>query len=260
VRSILQTFALAFPANLLDGASTYNSAIGLEGNLHRMLDRSPTALVLPNSSVLGVSFEGQLWSVRTSSGDQGPFDAVVMNAPPHTSKSLLTGLPWAADIVGSLGGYEYFDARIVIHTDPLYVHPNRSLWTVYNAEVAGVECEGSVWQGGILPKSAGGATVDVFKSWAQRRAADPVEVLLERRFRHPLITPDVIRATRALNAAQGRNGLYFCGQHTTGMDLQEASVYSAIKVADALAPDSATLASLRARLALRGRAGISYDL
>jgi uncharacterized protein len=42
-RSILQTFALAFPANIFQGATTYNSKIGLQGNLQRLLDRSPTA-------------------------------------------------------------------------------------------------------------------------------------------------------------------------------------------------------------------------
>ena len=41
-RSILQTFALAFPANIAQGATTYNSTIGLQGNLQRMLDRSPS--------------------------------------------------------------------------------------------------------------------------------------------------------------------------------------------------------------------------
>ena len=40
-RSILQTFALAFPADLLQPATTFNSKIGLQGNLQRMLDRSP---------------------------------------------------------------------------------------------------------------------------------------------------------------------------------------------------------------------------
>jgi uncharacterized protein len=260
VRSILQTFALAFPANLLAGASTYNSTIGLEGNLHRMLEASPTAVVLPNSPAAGVSFDGQQWSVRTSAGVHGPFDAVVLNAPPHTGRSLLGGLPWAADIVGLLGGYEYFDSRLVIHTEPTYVHPDRDLWTVYNGEVAGAECEGSVWLGPFHPALPDGTTVDVFKSWAQRRASDPADVLLERRFRHPLITPEVIRTTRALQTTQGRNGLYFCGQYTTGMDLQEAAVYSAMRVADALAPDSATLASLRTRLELRGHGDVSYEL
>jgi hypothetical protein len=33
-----------------------------------------------------------------------------------------------------------------------------------------------------------------------------------------------------------------------------------MKVAESLAPDSETLASLKARLTTRGRAGISYDV
>src|SRR6202035_281716 len=44
-RSILQTFALEFPADLAQGATTYNSRIGLQGNLQRMLDRSPKVRV-----------------------------------------------------------------------------------------------------------------------------------------------------------------------------------------------------------------------
>ena len=44
-RSILQTFALAFPADLLEPATTYTSKLGLQGNLQRMLRRSPTARV-----------------------------------------------------------------------------------------------------------------------------------------------------------------------------------------------------------------------
>jgi hypothetical protein len=44
------------------------------------------------------------------------------------------------------------------------------------------------------------------------------------------------------------------------MDLQESALYSAMQVAEALAPGSRTLASLHARLTARGRSGISYDL
>jgi len=90
--------------------------------------------------------------------------------------------------------------------------------------------------------------------------ADPKHILLERRFRHPLITRSTIKAARALRPLQGRKGLYFSGQYTTGMDLQESAVYSAMQVAEALAPRSRTLASLNTRLAERGRGGISYDL
>jgi predicted NAD/FAD-binding protein len=259
-RSILQTFALAFPANPLSGASTYNSKIGFEGNLRAMLARSPSAVVHVNSAVQALDFNNGVWSVQTPSGTSGPFDAVVLNAPPHASSSLLTPLSWASDIVSLLETYQYFDSRIVIHTDAAYVYGDRTFWAVYNAEVDGIECEGSVWLGGIHEKLPGGGTVDVFKSWAHHRNADPQNILLERKFRHPLITPDVIGAARALAATQGRNGLYFAGHFTTGMDLQETAVYSAMKVASTLAPNSASLASLQALLQLRGRAGISYDL
>jgi predicted NAD/FAD-binding protein len=102
--------------------------------------------------------------------------------------------------------------------------------------------------------------VHVFKSWAQRRRADPEHILLERRFKHPLIGRSTIRAARALGPLQGRRGLYFSGQYTTGMDLQESALSSAMGVAESLAPGSETLASLKARLSARGLAGISYDL
>ena len=100
----------------------------------------------------------------------------------------------------------------------------------------------------------------MFKSWATRRRADPEHILLERRFKHPLITRSTIKAARALRPHQGRHGLYFSGHYTTGMDLQESALYSAMQVAEALAPGSRRLASLNARLSARGRAGISYDL
>jgi predicted NAD/FAD-binding protein len=260
-RSILQTFALAFPSNIFEGASTYNSAIGLQGNLQRMLDRAPSARVHLSSPVEALSFESDgTWFVTTPAGREGPFDTVVMNAPPHFGKTLVGALPWAADIATLLDAYESFESRLVIHTDAAYVHRDRANWAVYNAGVDGVECEGSVWLGGLHEKLPTGATVDVFKSWAQRRRADPTNILLERRFRHPLITKEAIKAARALRAFQGTNNLYFSGQYTTGMDLQESAVYSAIKVAEKLAPGSASLASLKTRLDQRGRANISYDL
>ena len=156
--------------------------------------------------------------------------------------------------------YEYFDSRILIHTDPTYVQRDRRNWAAYNAGVHGRQCEGSVWYGALHHKLPSGATIDVFKSWAQRRRADPRHILLERRFKHPLISQSTIRAARALSPLQGRDGLYFSGQYTTGFDSQESAVYSAMKVAESLAPGSRTLASLKRLLAARGLAGISYAL
>jgi uncharacterized protein len=259
-RSILQTFALAFPADVLQGATTYNSKIGLQGNLQRMLDRSPSVRVHLSTPAQALSRTRGGWFLRTPAGRKGPYAFVVLNAPPRAGRELLRPLPAFADVTALLDVYRYFDSRLLVHTDPAYVQRDRRNWGAYNAAVDGLKCEGSAWLGALQEKSPSGASVHVFKSWATRWRADPRHILLERRFKHPLISRSTIGAARALRPLQGRKGLYFSGQYTTGMDLQESALYSAMQVAQALAPGSQSLASLQTRLTARGRAGISYDL
>lgn len=259
-RSILQTFALSFPSNIFESAKTFNSKIGLGGNLDRLVSRSTLASIKLSSPVQSLTYDSGQWLVTTPNGVSGPYDAIVMNVPPHTSKQLLSPFPWASGTRDLLNRYEYFDARIVVHTDPVYLHRDLNFRTVYNGGIDGAGCEGSVWLGGIHPKLPNGKTIDVYKSWADRRRKESTQILQQRSFRHPLITPDSIRAARSLKSVQGQNGLYFSGQHTLGFDLQEAALYSGIQVAKAIAPSSPQLASLNARLAARGRTGISYDL
>ena len=259
-RSILQTFALAFPASVLEGASTYTSKIGLQGNLQRMLDRSPTVQVHLRTPARALSRTRAGWFLSTRAGRKGPYRYVVLNAPPRAGRELLRPLPAFADVTELLDVYRYFDSRLLVHTDPAYMHRDRGNWAAYNAGVRGRRCEGSAWLGALQEQSAAGTSVHVFKSWAQRRRADPENILLERRFKHPLISRSTIKAARALRPLQGRKGLYFSGHYTTGMDLQESALYSAMQVAEALAPGSRTLASLTTLLSARGRAAVSYDL
>ena len=255
-RSILQTFALAFPADVLEPASTYTSALGLQGNLQRMLDRSRSTRVHLRTPAQALCRTRGGWFVRTPEGRKGLYRYVLLNAPPRVGRELLRPLPAFAEVTALLDEYRYFDSRLLVHTDPAYMPRDRRDWGAYNAGVAGDRSEGSAWLGALQGPSAR----DVFKSWAQRRRADPEQIRFERRFEHPLITRSSIGAARALRRFQGRSGLYFSGQYTTGMDLQESAVYSAMQVAGALAPHSPALMSLRARLRARGRDGISYDL
>jgi uncharacterized protein len=259
-RSILQTFALTFPADIVHGATTFNSRIGLQGNLQRLLDRSPRVRVHLNAAALGLTYGRNGWCVRTRAGEHGPYRHVILNAPPLASRRLLRRLPAFSSVAALLDRYEYFDSRLLVHTDPAYVQADRSNWAAYNAGVDGHDCEGSVWLGGIHRPLRTGATIDVFKSWAERRPSDPKHILLERRFKHPVISRSAIEAARALGRHQGRCGLHFSGQYTTGFDSQESAVYSAMKVAERLSPHSRQLSSLKKLLAARGRARISYEL
>jgi predicted NAD/FAD-binding protein len=143
-RSILQTFALEFPANVAQGATTYNSRIGLQGNLQRMLDRSPGVRVHLSTPAHGLKRRRSRWFVETPAGYHGPYDSVVLNAPPLDARRLLRTLPDLAHLTALLARYEYFDSRILIHTDPAYVQSDRSNWATYNAGVDARQCEGSV--------------------------------------------------------------------------------------------------------------------
>ena len=97
----------------------------------------------------------------------------MLNAPPRVGRELLRPLPAFADVTALLDAYRYFDSRLLIHTDPAYMHRDRGNWAAYNAGVDGRECEGSAWLGALHERLPSGATVDVFKSWAQRRRRRP---------------------------------------------------------------------------------------
>ena len=63
-RSILQTFALSFPADIVQGATTYNSTIGLQGNLQRLLDRSPRVRVRLSTATQALTHNAPVGSWR----------------------------------------------------------------------------------------------------------------------------------------------------------------------------------------------------
>ena len=191
-RSILQTFALSFPANIAQGASTYNSTIGLEGNLRRLLDRGQGVRLHLNTAAHALTRGAAAGSLDTPRAGAGR-TAMSCSMPRHVSDAqLLRRLPAFAHVTELLHVYTYFDSRLLIHTDPAYVHADRANWAAYNAGVAGRECEGSVWLGGLHQKLPSGGTIDVFKSWAERRRHDPQHILMERRFKHPLISRSTI--------------------------------------------------------------------
>ena len=158
-RSILQTFALAFPADVAQGATTFNSRIGLQGNLQRMLNRSRGARVHRSTAVHALKRTRGGWFLQTPAGTRGPYRFVVLNAPPHVGRKLVRTLPGFAHLATLLSAYEYFDSRILIHTDPAYVQRDRRNWEVYNAGVRGRQCEGSVWYGALHQPLPSGQTI-----------------------------------------------------------------------------------------------------
>jgi predicted NAD/FAD-binding protein len=259
-RAHLSSFAKTFPTTIFEPVHTYNSTAGLEGYLRMLLDACQNTTVLTRAAVHGLEEQSGTWHVRTASGRHGPYDAVVVSAPPHVAKDFFADVPDLSRIAEYLGMHEYHPARLVIHRDPHYMPADKDYWSVQNAAAGGRNCETSIWVGAYYGASDADPQPSIFKSWAAHRESDPTELLAERRFMHPLSTPRTLGAAREVMATQGERNLYFAGSYTTITDLQETSLYSALKVAASLNPDGPKLTSFQQRLADDDLLDVSYDV
>ena len=164
-----------------------------------------------------------------------------------------------------LDGYEHLSHKLAIHADPTYVHRDRRNWVLANVGVEtgsagrarrGAEPDGrselSIWLGAGSGKT-NGRTLDLFKSWTTYRRQAPKEVLFERTFQHSIKTPAMIDASRRLRSFQGTEGLWFAGHFTSGIDLQESALCSAMDVVRSLCSSSPRLAALTSQRTLRVR-------
>lgn len=258
-RSVLQLVALAFPSSIFKGATTFNSNIGLQGILMKLVDQFEDVNVHLQSPVQQLIHEDKSWFVVSGNTRHGPFDDVIVTAPAEKTKDIFHSVPWAKDITAALNNFTYFDAKIAIHKDPVYMHKDQSYWSAYNAKKNDGSCEGSVWYGQYR-KGSDGSPLALFKSWALNRKLQPTMLLAERSFRHPLITPSVIDATRNLLSWQGTHGLWFAGQYTTGVDLQETALYSALRVARRACQNSRRLVAFSSFLEAKNLDHISYEI
>jgi predicted NAD/FAD-binding protein len=240
-------FAPSHPKNPLTKPTFWSSRGGFQATITALFEQCSNTTIHVRTPISRVEKVEKAWFVHSRDARWGPFDAVVVNAPPWESKKLLSGLPWAEGLVGVLDGYEHLSHKLTIHADPTYVHGDRRNWVLANV---GVETgnELSIWLGAGF-----GKTLDVWKSWTTYRRQAPREVLFERTFQHSIKTPAMMDAARRLRSFQGTEGLFFAGHFTSGIDLQESALCSAMDVTRSLSPSSPRLMALTSRRTLRVR-------
>jgi predicted NAD/FAD-binding protein len=245
-----------FPQRIFDQPNTYCSRIGLGGVLQRLVDECRNLTVHTDAAVTKLAEIDGAWFVETPKGRYGPYESVVINAPPHASRSFLTGVP--DDLLRTLGEHEYYSTRMIIHADPIYMPRLRRDWCSHNAAVAGDVCEATIWLGAFRRNPTTGLPVQLFKSWATHRSQESREIVAEQTFLHPVISDATMRATKTLEKWQGVKSIYFAGHYTTLTDLQETALVSGLAVAKALAPTSSRLRSFESRLRREGHDRASY--
>ncbi|MDX6292029.1 MAG: uncharacterized protein QOH50_1104 [Kribbellaceae bacterium] len=222
----------------------HNARDGLKAVADKMLSQLTTTTVRPGRGVVGLTKLGNEFVVTDSAGQQYRFDKIVLALPPQPAAGLVSQLGTAGSSIASIyNNMQYFHATTAIHTDPVYMHPDKTKWASYNARNDGAYCEASMWYGAIQDQVKG---LPIFKSWTthRRETPTPSQVLATADYWHPNITPGFINAQKSLNTIQGQNGIWFAGTHTYDVDSQESALVSACKVAQGLAPGTARLTAL----------------
>ncbi|HNC98750.1 MAG TPA: FAD-dependent oxidoreductase, partial [Myxococcota bacterium] len=210
------------------GASTYARTVR---------EQSPAVRVETGAPVRRLRRDEQGWMVLRDSGEEGPFDQVIVATPSYVVEALLGDHPLAR----VAAGFRHFPTQIVIHRDPAQMPRDHFRWTNLNVRFDGTHAWTTEWAGRDLRQN-------VFRTWLPPGHPEPAQVEHRRTFRHLLV--DGQSRTRQLEIAQlqGRDGVFLAGMYTCDVDNHESVAASAVAVAERLSPESPQLAQLHAQL------------
>jgi uncharacterized protein len=224
--------AKALPANVLDPVLYYVLNPGMGEVLRRMLVQLSTVEVVTGAAVRQVVREPPgRFTIACDNGRVVTVDDLVLAASGPGTLQLLEGLPGTWVQQAALRSIEFHDARVALHTDPVYASPDPRLWSFLNCDVHGGFCEASMWLATVLADVPPLTAAKIWKSWVTHREQQPTEILHEAEFRHMLPTPGTLFAQSVLRAWQGRGGIWFAGGYTLAFDSQETALLSALSVA-----------------------------
>ena len=251
-RSVSARSAMVFAAKALPPAATdpilyYVIDQGMGEVLRRMVAQCTTVQVMTGAPVSGVVRDGSGgFLVQAGGGPALQADDVVFAASGPPTLALLVGVTGTGALRSALQQIEFFDARLMLHTDPAYAPAEQKYWSFLDCQLQGDKCEASMWLAKVLTPPPGANPPNLWKSWVTHRMALPAQVVHEATYRHLLPTPATLRAQRLLQAAQGKAGVWVAGGYTHPFDAQETALLSAMDVAAAIgAGPSARLRALR---------------
>ena len=237
--------AKALPPNPLDPQIYYVLNPGMGEVLTRLMDQSPAVQLHTNAAVQQVSTDVTgAYQLQCADGSTITMDQLVFASSGPATLQLLSMLPGTADQVAALQAIEFHDARLVLHTDPIYAPAHPILYSFLNCAIDGAHCEASMWMAPVLAGVPPATSSKVWKSWTTHRQQQPAQVLHDTTFKHMLPTPSTIAAQNNLRLMQGRDGIWFAGGYLLPYDAQETALLSALGVAIGIGAASARVRAL----------------
>jgi uncharacterized protein len=237
--------AKALPANPLDPLLYYVLTPGMGEVLTRLVDQSSTLQLRTNAAVQQLSTDlSGAYHLHCADGSVVTVDEIVFASSGPATQQLLSTLPGTSVQVTALQNIEFHDARLVLHTDPIYAPSHPLFWSFLNCRVDGAHCEASMWLAPVIAGVPVATSAKLWKSWTTHRTQQPAQVLHEASFKHMLPTPATITAQSVLRLAQGHDRLWFAGGYMLPYDSQETALLSALSVALGLGVSSSRARAL----------------
>jgi len=234
-RAAMIFVAKALPALPTSPIIYYVLNPGMIAVLNQMIARCSTVEVRTNARVTAVTRNSPGgFTIQCAGGQSVQVDDLAFASSGPATVDLLQTMPGTSAQQAALQAIEFHDARLALHTDPVYAPANPMYWSFFNAGIDGNFCEASMWLKDVLAEPTSNTAAMVWKSWITHRSQLPTEILVQGQFRHMLPTPASLHGQNALLPLQGQDDLWFVGGYLRPYDSQETALTSAIDVAQGL--------------------------
>jgi predicted NAD/FAD-binding protein len=181
--------------------------------VERLIATLPVGAMRTGSPVTEVLRDPLGVTVRTGAGDWERFDAVVMATHADDALRLLAD-PDDRER-RTLGGFEYSQNQVVLHTDERILPRNPRAWASWNVHTPDCRLPGDAltmtYQMNRLQSIPGPVQYNVSLNPGDKIARE--HVILERAFSHPMYTFGTLEAQEGIRAMQGRRRTWFAGAH-----------------------------------------------